>query len=252
MRREDIKVGSLYALRVNAVDELLKVKALRPPKRGQVKVEHLSGDDTGLQEWVKTRHLMCPWTQRKAFLRDEEQWALLRQVSREARDFVVEDAISSVLTATGEETGFQLVWRSDPAKVRRLWARAGLTDDPTHERYAFVDREGMLCLPYPAALRFAQAFAAVEPETCLLYVREWEERLRAEGYQPGHAYAHSALREFAPGFALIKDWASKPLAEYLEKELGRVRGIAEQAIEALRASGKARQASALSRQLDGG
>lgn len=83
-------------------------------------------------------------------------------------------------------------------------------------------------------------------------MRSWKERLRAEGDQPGHGCAHGTLCEFAPGFALVKAWSPKSLTEYLETELERVRGIAQQAIADLREAGKARQSSALSRQLEGG
>lgn len=253
MLREEMVVGRAHAYRPPGQDSRrpVKVRVLLPPKKGQVKVVHLDGADAGFEEWVRSRNLLCLWKERQAFLRDEERWGRLREASLEARDFVEEEAISNVLTATGEESGFILTWRLDPVKARRLWDRAGLTGNPAREPYAFVDRHGVLCLPYMAALKFAKAFAAAEPETCQLYVREWEDKLRTEGYQPGRRYAHGTLRSFEPGFALVRAWSAKPMTDYLEEEVQRLRGVAWQAIAALRAAGQTRKATLLQRQLDG-
>ena len=39
-------------------------------------------------------------------------------------------AISAVLTASGEYTGFSKPWTTDPDSARRFWARAGLDGLP--------------------------------------------------------------------------------------------------------------------------
>ena len=33
------------------------------------------------EEWVPTRMLMCPWGERRAFLRDESRWDALREAA---------------------------------------------------------------------------------------------------------------------------------------------------------------------------
>jgi hypothetical protein len=253
MQSVDIVPGKAHALRPPAAPEasLVKVQVLLPPRRGKVRIRYLTGVEEGLEEWVPTRQLTCLWEERKAFLRDEGREAALRKVSEEARDPVEEDAISNVLTATGEETGFQRSWTLPVAKAERLWRRAGLTGEPTREPYAYVDRHGLLHLPYLAALKFAKAFAAAEPEPCDTYMREWEERLRAEGYVPGDSYAHGLLREFEAGFALVRYWMNEPVNNSLETELQRVTYIAGEAIRELEAAGQEKTARRLKRQLRG-
>lgn len=253
MQSVDIVPGKAHALRPLGQPEesLVKVQVLLPPRRGKVRIRYLTGAEQGLEEWIPTRQLACLWKERRAFLRDEQKEAALRRVSEEARDPVEEDAISNVLTATGEETGFQRSWTLSVAKAERLWRRAGITGEPTREPYAYVDRHGMLHLPYPSALKFAKAFAGAEPEPCDTYMREWEERLRAEGYVPGDSYAHGLLREFEAGFALVRYWMNAPVNKSLETELQRVTYIAEEAIRQLEATGQEKAARRLKRQLKG-
>jgi hypothetical protein len=43
---------------------------------------------------------------------------------------MVEEAISTVFEATGEETGFSSVWTVDPQRAHRLWRRACLKGSP--------------------------------------------------------------------------------------------------------------------------
>jgi hypothetical protein len=95
--------------------------------------------------------VMCPrWNATAAVVRD--------------RDPVVEEAISMVFGATGEETGFVWVWTVDPQRAHRLWRRAGLDGLPDQHPLAYTDCAGQLNLPYETALPFAHAFVAAEPE----------------------------------------------------------------------------------------
>jgi hypothetical protein len=163
-------------------------------------------------------------------------------VSESAREPVEEHAISTVLEATGESSGFIRSWELSLPEAERLWRRAGFTSEPRREPYAYIDRCGHLHLPYQAALKFAKAFAAAEPEPCNTYVREWEERLRAQGYVPGDAYAHGLLREWEPSFALVRYWMNQPINQSLEAELRGVSYIAEEAIRELEATGQEKTA----------
>lgn len=254
MQSVDIVVGRPHAYRPPQTADphaLLKVQVLVPPRRGKVRVRYLTGDIEGLEEWVPTRNLLCLWKERKAFIMDEAAEILLRKASEEARDPVEEEAISTVLTATGEEGGFIRSWTLDLPKAERLWRRAGLASDPRNEPYAYVDRHRMLHLPFLSALKFAKAFAAAEPEPCQTYIREWEEKLRIRGYQPGDTYAHDLLREWEPGFALVRYWMAQPVNKGLEDELHRVRHVAVEAIRLLEGCGEEKAARRLARQLRG-
>ncbi|HUY49802.1 MAG TPA: hypothetical protein VMV92_29485 [Streptosporangiaceae bacterium] len=201
----DLVTDHSYAHRARHHDPgcpLQKVTFIGPARAGKAKIRYDDGELDGLQEWVPTRTLLSPWADRARFLRDESRWAALQQAAARDYDKVVEEAISTVFEATGDETGFIRVWTVDPDRARRLWRRAGLTGEPDQDPLAYTDRRGQMNLPYETALRFARAFAAAEPEPCIHYIQEWEDRLRAEGYEPGQRSSHSFLRGLRPAHAL--------------------------------------------------
>jgi hypothetical protein len=196
----------------------------------QIHIRYESGDLAGLEEWVRTRHLACPWGERKVFQRDEERTARLREVSAEAGDRVVEEAISAVFTTSGEYGGFIRTWDTDPASAQRLWQRAGLEGSPLdHHPANFVDRHGMWRLTFQTAEHTAEAFAAAEPEAVDLYLRGWEEQLRAEGYLPGSHHRHELLREWAPSHALARAWSQQPRGAAAEREIQRLHDLVQEA-----------------------
>lgn len=74
-------------------------------------------------------------------------------------DPVVEEAISTVFEATGDEGGFTRVWVVSPERAGRLWRRAALPRTRITIRSPTHDQHGQLNLPNETALRFARAFA---------------------------------------------------------------------------------------------
>jgi hypothetical protein len=194
---------------------------------------------------------MCPWGDRRAFQRDESRWKALQEAAARDYDPVVDDAINTVLAATGDETGFIRVWTVDPQRAQRLWRRAGLEGSPDQHPLAYTDRRGQLNLPYETALQFAQAFAAAEPEPCIHYVQESEDHLRAEGYEPGRRVSHSVLRTVRPAHALVREWSQAGELGLLREENQRLRQVLGHAIEALRRAGDEQSASRLDRALHG-
>jgi hypothetical protein len=233
------------------IPSLVRVKFIGPARSGKAKIRWEEGELSGLDDWVSTRQLLCLWKERKACLRDRERQARLDQDSDEAFDRVVENAISHVLTATGEEGGFIRAWTLPPDKADRLWQRAQLRDDPRHEPLAFIDRFGELHLGYRSALRFAKAFAAAEPEPCVHLIERWEQELRAEGYLPGASWHHEFLREERPAYALVRQWAGTGVIETLKGEIERLQRLVSQAEGWLRSAGDPRHADALKRGLHG-
>ena len=166
MQASELGAGRAYVWSLtpkSAADEMRRVKYLGTHRGGKAKVRWLDGDLTGLDEWTPTRHLVCQWKDRAAFLRDRERQLALDALAAKELDRVVEDAISTVFVATGEEGGFSKWWPVEPAQAARMWVRAGLPGDPLAEPGAFVDRFGMLHLSCRSALRFAQAFATASP-----------------------------------------------------------------------------------------
>jgi len=73
----------------------------------QARISHETGDLDGLVEWLPTRLIVCRCTERNAFQKDEERAAKLSASDAEVWDPVYEEAISAVMTASGEYAGFQ-------------------------------------------------------------------------------------------------------------------------------------------------
>lgn len=255
MQSHLLHTGRTYTHRANPADpasHLSKVQVIAPPRSRQVKIRHADGELNGLEEWVPTRQIMCPWGERRAYLRDERREAELRAASEHDREAVEEQAISTVFEATGDETGFIRSWTVDPARGQRLWSRAGLGGTPADEPLAYRDRHGALHLSYATALKFAQAFAATEPEPCLMYLREWEDRLRAEGFEPGNRSAHHVLRQMAPAHALVRGWCELPAYALWEDEAKRLRTLLARSIARLSELGDEETAQRLTRAMKGG
>lgn len=175
MQKSELAEGKNYAIRASPRDRqcrLAKVRYVGPTKAGKARVRHVEGALDALEEWVSTRTIMCRWADRKSFLRDEQHEHQLREASEQARDFVVESAISGVMEASGDSTGFNRTWSDDPDRIRRMWRRAGLETDPFKEPYGYVDRHGVAHLSYESALVWAIAFTATEPEPVLTWLEE--------------------------------------------------------------------------------
>src|SRR4051794_18395067 len=100
MQRADLVSSRDYAMRPpkegDDTDPWIKVRHSGKAHRGRVQVRFITGDLAGLDEWVRTAQLVCPWGERHKCQRDEERMQLLRDVSAEAGDRVVEEAISAV------------------------------------------------------------------------------------------------------------------------------------------------------------
>lgn len=254
MLASELVTGRSYAQRAeprNRESPLRKVVFVGPARSGKARIRHAEGELDGLEEWAPSRTLVCRWGERAAFLRDETRLAAIKEATDRHYDSVVEDAISDVLTATGEEGGFSNIWSLDPDKARRLWDRAGLDGEPDDHPLAFIDRHGTLHLPYETTLRFAQAFAAAEPESVILYIQEWEDRLRAEGYEPGNRHSHDFLRTMRPAHALARQWAGRAEVTMLREENDRLRRLVHQAISALTQAGNESAARRIERGLRG-
>jgi hypothetical protein len=255
MLASELAVGADYAHRPKPQDGgcgLQRVTFIGPARAGKAKIRHRQSNLDGLEEWVRTRSLMCSWADCRAFLRDESRQAALQHAAIRDQDPVVEEAISAVFEATGDESGFIRVWIVSPERARRLWRRAGLPGMPDHDPLAYTDRHGQMNLPYETALEFARAFAAAEPEPCIHYIQEWEDRLRAEGYEPGQRYRHSFLRELRPAHALVREWTRAGDLALLGKENTRLRRLVSEAAGALRQAGHEQQANHIDRALHGG
>jgi hypothetical protein len=247
--------GRYYAFRdrPRASAELLKVKLVQKVgRRGHVKIRYEDGPHPGLEEYINVRKLIVAWGERKALLRDEERLARIEQTVK--RDPALEEAISTVLAASGEPSagaGDWLSMRED--EVQRIVDRAGLNEPPAElHPLGFVDRHGEVHLPLEGAERLARAFAASEPENVLMYIDDHEEELRRRGNVPGDRYLHDLLRQYQPGWALARQWAGFDVAvEELQKEIGRLRSLISRAAYEFKDVGAEDKGRRLLRALDG-
>jgi hypothetical protein len=256
VQRAELVAGRTYALKPTSeqgeADVWVKVRYGGKAHRSRVQVRFLTGDLTGLDDWVRTAQLVCPWGEWKRARRDEEGLERVREVSASAWDRVVEEAISLTFTASGEYGGFTRRWDTLPGPAMRLWQRADLEGTPLANHPAnFADRHGVWQLTFQTAEVAAKAFASAEPDLVALYLRGWEERWRAEGFTPGNRHSHDMLRELAPSLALARSWTQEPRGAAAEREVLRLQGLVADAVAALRRHGHETEASRLTRALGG-
>jgi hypothetical protein len=260
MNGSQIILGKKYGWRLkpSVPGTLCQVQVLEKiGRKGTIKIRHLGPPHEGLEEFVKTTSIIVSWNEQKAFLRDEERLRQAREASAKEGDRARQEATSTILESSGENQA--AVYRADgmldvPIEVaKRLADRAGITE-PVERLHplSFVDRHGILHMPYLGAERLARAFAAAEPELVLREIENHELGLKSEGYEPGNRYLHELLRDYQPSYALARQWAGfDKEVEQLRKEIERLRVLVRQAVGELKTLGGERQASRIERALDG-
>lgn len=236
MNSQDIKPGKDYAFRETPQAQVQRVRALEHIRSDKWRVEWVE-PDRGLVDFAKSKHLICPWGERKAFLRDERHAVELREEAK--RDWPGDDhplgiAVSEVLESAGEPVD---VWRGilsgPPDALERVAQRAGYTWPATLN--AYTDRHGQSHHPPKTAVGLAKAFAAAEPATVLLHIelgeRKWEIQVR----EAGRSHILPLLESYRAAWALVRQWASFD-ADFarLGQEIQRLRELLDQAVWRLR------------------
>lgn len=256
MQQSELVIGRGYAYRASGRrDDLdfVKVKVLGPFRGARGRIQYQEGGLAGLAEWVRTVQIVCRWGDRKAFIRDTQQAQRLAAADARVWDNVIAEAIDSVITASGEFNGFLRRWDTDPAPAMRLWSRGHLEGSPLEfDPMNFADRSGVWHLSFTTAEKASQAFAAAEPDLVELYLRRWEDRLKAQGFQPGIRHAHDVLRQWAPQIALARSWTQSQAVKTLDDEVQRLQRVVNEAIGLLRRAGDERGAARIERALGGG
>ena len=170
MISEEIFKGRVYGVRLNPSrkDELIKVKVLASVGRGgKHLVQHLTGTNPGLEEYLHSRQFICAWNNAKAVVRDERRHKDLLEITRSQGDNARRDATDHVFYATGENDGIFLsnnIFEIGTDALKRIADRAGLSMtleelDPD----GYVDRSGRMHMSFNGAERLARAFAAANP-----------------------------------------------------------------------------------------
>jgi hypothetical protein len=197
-----------YRERPKAQSPLEQVRVLERI-RGQWRVEWIE-PNAGLQGFVRSSNIVVPWKKRKAFLKEESDWKLLREASEltwPGHEHPVDEAVTSVLEATGERVGCYRsgVLSGDAGALERISARAHLIIEV--QPPAYVDREGVTHLPFDQALTIAKAFAKSEPDVVLAYIASEEaeiDRMDRSSNEPTLVRMH--LR-YVASWSLVRQWA---------------------------------------------
>jgi len=257
--QDEIKVGTNCALRPRPVDTPTEVQILAAsPRGGSWKIHHLAGDQAGLEEWVPSRMLLCPWSSLPRVLKDEESDRYLADTA-EVVDRVTGHAVNLVLVdASGESSEVGILNRPyecvlTGAAATRLWTRAGLPGTVTRAGVGtYLDRHDRVHLPAAQGYRMARAFASSEPETVLRYLAEVESNLEAEGMIPGERWHHEYLREQSPALALARSSAGHETeVQNLRRKIEGLIGMVERAAVELERAGSVAAARRLRRELRG-
>ena len=260
MESSQMKIGRDYLYREKRApgSPHQRVKLLAKVGRAcKIRVRFIDGPFPGLEEYVHCGRIIVPWSESKAFPRDEQRRRRLEEISLPQYSHVVAEAILTVFAATGDETGCvngDGVLDGNAAALRRVAQRAGIKK-PVEElgRESFVDRFGRLLLSFDGALTLAMAFAKAEPEKVLLLIENEEAELRAKGYEPGEHYYHESLLKQAPANALARQWAGfENEVEQLREEIVRLRMVVKRAADFLDSAGMGFEADRVRREMDGG
>lgn len=262
MTKAEFEAGAHWAWRrshtLGEPAQRVELLFLAKGRAGRCKVRHLDGELEGLEEFVHTRHLRCPWKYWPRIERDEQRELELIDATgaTEALDLTVVEAAEQVLRATGEDLwidyhrGYTRCFNE--AALARVAARAGVESSPWQRGPAFKDRRDARFVPNVALVDLAMAFAQAEPETVHLYLDTEEKRLTQEGYALGETRAHEKLLRSKPAFSVARQWSGGAQEnKYLREELRRTQELLRRAINGLKECGAIQKARYLEREFEG-
>ena len=253
MQKADIKRRKEYAFREKRPPgtPLQRVRVLEHVRGNKWKAEWID-PNPGLIDYVQSSQLIVPWKEQRAFLRDEEREARLREHNvRQGfkRESTMARALEEVFESSGESFQFLHGTLScEPEVIRRIRARAGLNTE-ANTPSAYVDRHGTLHLPFDEALELARKFCAAEPSTVLVGAetaeREWDQAARR-----GENHIITLLNEYRASWAILRQWAGSDAAvAQRDAEIQRLERLVWDAVYALQKAGQDEEAGRLRRAL---
>lgn len=206
--------------------------------RGKWKVEWID-PNPGLVDYVKSKTIICPWSERKAFEKDEQNASTMKEkVSRSwpGEKHPLNVATEEVITATGDQLILMKgVLEGRPDALERVAERARYK---WPGEFSYTDRHGECHHPWETALELAKAFAAAEPQTVLLHIDISERKWEVEATQPGNSYLLYLLEEYRAAWAVVRQWAGFDADRVrLQAEIERLRKLIDEAIWRLRKDG---------------
>jgi len=250
--KSEIKPRAEYACREKRGpgSALQRVRVIEHVRKTKWKVEWID-PNPGLIDYVDSGQLVVPWKEHKAFLREEESEKNLRDHNKrsgyEGRDTPIVLAMDQVFDSVGDDVSFYRgILTAKPDAIARLRQRAGITTDQESPA-AYVDRQGILHLPFDVALDLARKFSAAEPSTVLVGVeateREWDRKVHH-----GEDYIVRLLNEYRASWALLRQWAGHDAAiAQREAEIQRLERLVWDAVYVLQKAGLDNEAVRLRR-----
>lgn len=259
MQASQIEIGGKYAMRekVSPGEPLIEVQVLEKTGHNRLlKVRRLSEPHAGLEEFVRSRQLLVPWSERQALLEDERDEQRFNKGQGRAHQALA-GAIDTIMAASGYSDGCaddDGTVHMEAVELRQLARLAGLPEELEKlSDEIYVDRFGEMHLPVDVAEQLAHAYASAEPEIVLMYIEDQEGEFKAKGYEPGDRFWHDYLREKTPGFALARYWAGhENEVAQLRDEIERLRALVKSAADILERSRKEPEGWRLRVALDGG
>ena len=256
MQKSEIKPKTEYAFREKRVPG-------SPIERMRV-IEHIRGNkwktewmepNPGLIHYAESAQLVCPWKERRAFLKEEEDCERLLKHNDElgyAENSPIAHALYEVFESLGEpEVDFYKgVVRCSAEAIDRVRLRAKVPPGQSSP-YAYTNRQGKLQLPFDEALELAQKFCAAEPQAVLAGVEAAEREWARNAQTPGEEHMVPLLNEFRAAWALIRQWTGHdPAVAAREEEIQKLERLVWDAIYALQKAGLDSEAARLRRAMD--
>lgn len=253
MNKADIVAGGEYALREKRDAPIQRVRIVEHVRGNRWKADWID-PNPGLVHYVESGHLLCPWSQLKASLREESKAEQLRQHNKECgwvKDSPVDQALYQVFENVGDALNYYRgVLSSGPEPLSRLKTRAGMAVDKSSP-YTYTDQRGKIHMPFDEAVEIARRFCAAEPSVVLASIEATEQEWAREAALPGEKHMVSLLNEFRASWALLRQWAGQDAAiAQREKEIQRLERLVWDAVYALQKAGLDKESARLRRAIE--
>ncbi|MCF8567817.1 hypothetical protein LLE49_24150 [Alicyclobacillus tolerans] len=248
------EVGKTYGYRkaIRAKGQPLvpaAVVKLGPPKSRQVRVQWLSDEYEGMEEWVNPLYLLCPWEEHDIFIRDEILLLCVIEASQSPHEHLEDKAVNEVFAALDPSIYTEFSSRKNSILViEQFQDKMGAwnieTEEWTVEPFAFVDRQGTYYGTFATAIRLAQKLCQMFPERVLRFTRNelrqhTEESRTAQHFnsdlgfrdQQDQMLAADFRREQEQVVEILHSWcgadcvAQQDRLEELENEVARLRKL---------------------------
>ena len=253
MLKAQIRPGSEYALREKRDAPLQRVRVLGHIRGSKWRAEWID-PNPGLVHFVESGHLLVPWKEHKAFLKEEaDETRLEEQNAREGyeRDSPVTRALEQVYESVGDDgvNFYNGTLSGTPEALERLKLRAGVPVDK-QSPFSYVDRRGEINLSFADALEIARAFCATEPTTILTSI-ETTERQWTSDARRGEDHIIPLLNDYRASWALIRQWTGHdPAVAQREAEIQKLERLVWDAVYALQKAGLDSEAGRLRRAIE--